>query len=314
MEIYRSADEIKKQRPAAIALGFFDGLHLGHAALINDCVSFAKERGLSADIFTFNDHPKNIMSGKLMIPRLISEAEKLDRLSALGIDRVFDFDFADNFHTMGPEIFARELLARAFSAKAVFCGFNFRFGAGASGDPGALDAFGNDFGFETYVIDPVYVSGRLVSSSLIRRCINSGDVENAGRLLGRDFVLCGNVEKGSGFGHVMGFPTANFFQDPKMTVPAFGVYVTETIVDGEIYPSVSNVGICPTVKEDGLVNVENHILETDMDLYGKEILVHFKKMLRKEKRFSNEDALKKQIAADAGSARAYFAVKPALRS
>ena len=306
MEIYQSVDEINEQKPSAIALGFFDGLHLGHTALLTECVEFAKEHGLSADVFTFRDHPKNIMSGKMLIPRLMPEPEKLDRLKVLGVDRVFDFDFEDHFHTMPPEDFAKTLLADAFCAKAVFCGFNFRFGANAAGTPGILKQIGEGIGFDTFIMDPVYVAGRLVSSTLIRRCINSGDVEPAGRLLGREYSLSGIVEKGRGLGQGFGFPTANFYPDMDMTLPAHGVYITETAADGEIYPSVSNVGICPTIKIEGSLRIETHLLDRDIDLYGKVITVLFKKMLRKERRFEGEEALKKQIAADAFAARQYF--------
>ena len=306
MEIYRSASEIKELKPSAVALGFFDGLHLGHTALLSESLKFAKEHGLSADVFTFRDHPKNIMSGEMLIPRLMSEPEKLDRLEKMGVDRVFDFDFEDHFHTMPPVDFAKTLLADAFCARAVFCGFNFRFGANASGTPGILKQIGGENGFDTLVMDPVYVAGRLVSSTLIRRCINSGDVEPAGRLLGREYSLSGVVEKGRGLGQGFGFPTANFFPDMTMTLPPHGVYITETVADGEIYPSVSNIGICPTIKLEGSLRIEAHLLDRDIDLYGKEITVIFKKMLRKERRFEGEEALKRQIASDALAARQYF--------
>ena len=314
MEIYRSVAEIKEHRPAAIALGFFDGLHLGHTELISKCIIFARERGLSADVFTFKDNPKNVISGKLLVPRLMPESEKIERLSGLGIDRVFDFDFADNFHTMTPADFAYIMLSKAFSAKSVFCGFNFHFGADATGDSISLETFGKLCGFDTHVIDPVYVADRLVSSTLIRRCINSGDVEPAGRLLGREYSLKGLVEEGRNFGRILGFRTANFSPDKDMTVPSFGVYVTETVVDGIPYPSVSNVGICPTVKKDRIVSIENHILDQNMELYGKEITTVFKKMIRKERRFDGEEALKRQIAKDVAVTRSYFANNSALRS
>ena len=308
MEIYRSVEEIIERRPSAIALGFFDGLHLGHTALIEECVGFAKQRGLSADVFTFRDHPKNVMSGEMLIPRLMSEKEKLERLSMLGIDRVFDFNFSDFFHTLLPEDFAQKLLLDAFSAEAVFCGFNFRFGADAAGNPEKLRELGEKYGFDTYIMDPVYVAGRLVSSSLIRRCVNCGDVEPAGRLLGREYTLTGLVEKGRGLGQDFGFPTANFFPDKEMTLPPHGVYITEVYTGGERHPSVSNVGVSPTIKAVGAVRVETHLLDQHIDLYGKEIIISFSKMLRKERRFDSEEALIRQITTDAGSARQYFLI------
>ena len=307
MEIFRSLNELTdSKRPAAVALGFFDGLHLGHTALISETAGYARARGLPADVFTFREHPANIMNGRMVVPRLLTEAEKLDRLSALGVDRVYDFDFADGFHTMTPGHFARVLIKDAFKAEAAFCGFNFRFGAEAAGDTEALRSFCDSYGFETHVLDPVYIAGRLVSSTLIRRCINSGDIEPAARLLGREYSLGGVVEAGRGLGQSLGFPTANFFPVHDICLPVYGVYVTETLYEGERMPSVSNVGIAPTIAGAGDVRVETYLLDTDLELYGKKIDVYFKKMLRKERRFENKDALKRQIASDTENTRLFF--------
>ena len=311
MDVFGSINDIKTSPPpTAVALGFFDGIHIGHTALLKQTVEYARAQGLSAGVFTFREHPANIMSGRMMVPRLLTETEKLSMLSAFGIDRVYNFDFADGFHTMPPKRFAQGLLKDSFSAETVFCGFNFRFGAEASGDTEMLTGFGDDLGFKTCVHDPVYKAGRLVSSTLIRRCINSGDIEPAARLLGREYGLGGNVEAGRGLGHSFGFPTANFFPDPDICLPAHGVYVTETIYDGGHYPSISNVGVAPTIKGGGAVRIETHLLDTDIAIYGKHIDVFFKKMLRKERRFENIDALKRQIASDTETARLFFLAKP----
>jgi len=306
MEIYRTKADIEGKKPSAIAVGFFDGVHVGHTALINQCVAFAKEHGLSADIFTFRTHPKNILKGEMLIPRLIPESEKLLILSGLGVDRVFDFDFTEIYHTMPPDIFAKTMLKDTFSAEAVFCGFNFHFGANAEGDPVLLKDLGARYGFSTHVLDPVYVSDHIVSSSLIRRCVNSGDVEPAARLLGRDFSLTGVVERGRGIGRVFKFPTANFFPDADITLPAYGVYVTETLADGKLYPSVTNIGVSPTIEDFTSIRVETHLLDLDLPLYGKEIKVLFKKMLREERFFDSEEALIRQITIDAETARQFF--------
>jgi riboflavin kinase/FMN adenylyltransferase len=309
MKVYRSPKDIAP-RPSAVALGFFDGLHLGHTSLLSRSVAFARARGLSADVFTFRAHPKNVMAGKMVVPFLLTETEKLERMDALGVDRVFDFDFADGFHKMPPGRFAGGLLKGVFAAEAVFCGFNFRFGAEAAGDTEALCLFGKELGFETYVIDPVYVNNRLVSSTLIRRCIKDGDMEHAGRMLGRSYALSGIVTEGRRLGRSFGFPTANFAPDPALALPARGVYVTETRVAGQtpkLFASVTNVGVNPTVSGDGAVRAETHLLDAEQDLYGQTIEVLFKKRLREERRFENEDALKRQIAADAETARLWFA-------
>jgi riboflavin kinase/FMN adenylyltransferase len=308
MDVFRSKEEICSKRPSAVALGFFDGLHIGHIKLIEKCVTYARSKDLSADVFTFRDHPKNVLSGKLVIPRLLLEQEKLKLLEELGVDRVYDFDFSDGFHTMPPLVFAETFLKDKFSAQAVFCGFNYHFGAEASGNTKSLSDFGDNIGFETYILDPVYVENRLVSSSLIRRCINNGEVEPAGRLLGRDYGFNGIVEKGNKLGRSFGFPTANIVPEPELTLPALGVYVTETYEKGICYASVSNVGFNPTVSKGPkgkAVRVETHLLDTDCSLYGKKIDVFFKKMLRKERCYESKEALIRQIAKDAESARIY---------
>ena len=307
MEVFRSISDIKGPAPpSAVALGFFDGLHLGHAALISRTAEYAASRGLSPAVFTFNEHPANIMRGKLAVPRLLTEDEKLERLSALGIDRVYDFDFSDGFHSMEPEAFASALLKEAFSAETVFCGFNFRFGAEAAGDTAALESYGKTFGFEANIMDPVYVAGRLVSSTLIRRCINAGDVEPAARLLGREYSLAGTVEKGRSLGKSFGFPTANFIPPAGICLPAHGVYITEAVIDSTTYPSVSNIGTAPTIEGGGAVRAETHILDFDAPLYGQQITIAFKKMLRKERHFENEEALMRQIANDKEAANLFF--------
>jgi riboflavin kinase/FMN adenylyltransferase len=306
MDVYRSKHEISSKRPSAVALGFFDGLHRGHTELISKCVSFAKSRGMPADVFTFRDHPKNILSGKLIIPRLLPETEKLERLEELGVDRVYNFDFSDGFHTMPPFDFAKIFLGDLFFAKTVFCGFNYHFGAEASGDTKTLKGFGEIIGFETNILDPVFIEELLVSSSLIRHLINNGEIESAGRMLGRDYGFNGIVEKGNKLGRSFGFPTANIVPEPELTLPALGVYVTETYENGNCYPSVSNIGVNPTVSEGKAVRVETHLLDTDCSLYGKKINVLFKKMLREERCFESKEALVKQITKDADSARSFF--------
>jgi len=306
MEIFRNLSSIGTRCSSAVALGFFDGLHIGHIELISSMITYAQEHRLSADIFTFSDHPKNAMSGTLAIPRLMTEAEKLDRLAALGVDRVFDFDFAHGFHTMSPDFFAHMMIKESFSAEAVFCGFNFRFGADAAGDPKTLRELGRLYGYKTFVIKPVHLDGMLVSSSVIRRSINSGDAVTAGFMLGKDYSMTGVVEEGRRLGHTLGFPTANITPDPQLTLPALGVYVTEVYAKGSRYRSVSNVGVNPTVASGNAIRLETHLLGEDIELYGETITVFLKKMLRAEQRFDNEEALKLQISSDVEAAKNYY--------
>ena len=306
MDIFTSREDIIIKRPAVVALGFFDGLHIGHMELLSKCLAFANERGLPADVFTFKESPRNLLAGKFIVPRLLTEAEKLERLEEIGIDRIYNADFANSYQTVSAESFAKDFIKDFFDAEAVFCGFNFRFGAGAKGDTESLTKFGQIYGFETHIIDPVYVAGRVVSSSLIRHCINGGEVEPASRLLGRDYAMSGIVVKGNELGRGIGFPTANIHPAPEITLPARGVYVTETLIEGITYPSISNVGVNPTISDKESFRIETHLLDMDVNLYGKEIRVVFKKMIRPERRFEDMEALKRQIEKDVETTRRFF--------
>jgi riboflavin kinase/FMN adenylyltransferase len=340
MKIFTSLDQIRNVGPTAVALGNFDGVHLGHAELIRRAVAYARERGLAPAVFTFSNHPNNILSGRTLVRSVASEADKEDILRSLGVAYMFSFQFDERFHAMPPAVFIDDLLLEALDARAVFCGFNFRFGAEAAGDPGLLRAAAAARGFVLVVMNPYRVDGALVSSTMIRRLIGEGDVASAARFLGRPFAISGEIAKGNGFGRGFGFPTANIALPDSLVVPAYGVYVTESELgaadsredheDGSpggaespgsaeavararggrsafagTARSVTNVGVRPTIGDARLL-AETHIFGArDDDLYGRRIRVSFLSMIRPERRFPDVGDLKAQVEQDKRAARAY---------
>ncbi|MDR1815746.1 MAG: riboflavin biosynthesis protein RibF [Clostridiales Family XIII bacterium] len=316
MQIYTDTKSIPELPRTSVALGFFDGLHLGHRALIARCVDGAARHGRQSAVFTFREHPRNVLSGKRLVSRLLSPDDKRLLLAELGVAYLFELDFAAGFHTMPPESFARDLLVEKFHASSVLCGFNFRFGAGASGDADTLIGLGETYGFKTFVLDPVRIRTEVdeataltVSSTLIREKIRSGDTQAAAAMLGRPYRLSGAIAPGKKLGHTLGFPTANFPLDPAMTPPAPGVYVTRTAIagaGGSAHASVTNVGYNPTTDAPHAVMVETHLLDWSGDLYGQSLCVEFHKMLRPEIKFDNLESLKTAIAENAAEARRYW--------
>jgi riboflavin kinase/FMN adenylyltransferase len=305
MQIFHNKDQIHGLPPASVALGFFDGVHLGHRVLLKSCLSHAQETGTAPAVFTFREHPQNVISGTSKVKRLLSDADRNRIFASLGIRYVFEFDFADGFHEMTPTAFAQDLLREAFAAQAVFCGFNFHFGARAQGDPELLRTLGGQLGFETFVTDRVEVNGQPVSSTRIRALIEKGKVEEANTLLGTDFRLTGRIIPGAARGRTIGFPTANFKPDPAMVCPAYGVYVTTAHLSDRPLPSVTNIGVKPTVGGTELL-AETHIIGCERDLYGRDLEVAFHRHLRGEKKFDSFETLKHQIAEDKTAAEAYF--------
>ncbi len=278
-----------------VALGFFDGVHLGHRELLSLAVSEAKSRGLSSAVLTFSESGGTGLKNGAM--RLSSEREKLELFRELGIDYAVILDF-QSVKNMSPEEFVRHIVVGVCNARLSVCGYNFRFGRGAAGDADTLVSLMNKENAECIVYPAFNINGSPVSSTAIRRCVEIGDVKKARELLGRPFSVTGEVYHGKGLGHTLGSPTANQYIDDNIVKIKNGVYVTRAYIDGEHYYSVTNVGVRPTVDSDGRVNCETHIMGYNGDLYGREVTVEFLDFIREEMRFSSVDELKKQIYKD----------------
>ncbi len=279
----------------AVALGMFDGMHLGHQKLIRELLTLAKTRAWRAVIFTFFNHPMSVLGNA---PSLLSTAdERRNAMLAAGVDAVDMVAFDTSMARTAPEAFIRMLQER-YCLKAVVAGFNYTFGAQGKGNADLLRKIGGEEGFETHIVEPVSALGAEVSSSRIRAFLQDGDVTRAAALLGAHYRLSGTVVGNRHIGTQIGFPTANIQPDPVKLLPKHGVYVTRAKVDGVFHAAVTNVGVNPTVNGTK-VSVETHLLDFSGDLYGKPMEIDFIEYIRGESRFSSKEALAQQIAKDA---------------
>ena len=296
--------EINAMEPTALALGNFDGVHLGHQALIGAMVEKAHEKGIKAAVFTFSNHPRNLLPGRTPVLNITMEGQKSQIIESLGVDYLFNIEFTEEIMTMEPESFIRELLVGRLNAKDVFCGFNYNYGFKAKGNTQLLKKMGAELGFDVWEMPPFYIEDDVVSSSLIRTLIASGQVEKCETYLGRNYAIDGEVVVGNRLGRKLGFPTSNLVISPNMVTPPNGVYVTYCTYNGHRYPSVTNVGHKPTIGEYEK-NVETHIFNFDKELYGKHISVEFLEKTRDEVKFDNIEELSEQILRDCRDARKY---------
>ncbi len=295
MRIFRSPE--KSTDPTAVALGFFDGVHLGHRAVIGAAAKCRAE-GLCPAVFTFSSPPRS----KKDAEQLTDFDEKLILFEKLGIERVYALDF-EEIKNKTPEEFVIEIVKGAFNAQKVFCGFNFLFGCRGAGNTRTLKAIGERIGIEIGVVEPVLVDGEVVSSTRIRSLLREGEIEKANVLLGHDFGLRAKAVEGRHIGTLMDTPTINLEFGKGRALPKFGVYGSVVTFDGEKYAGVTNIGVRPTVGDNNAPNCETFIPGYKGGaLYGREIDVRLKSFIRPERKFSSLDELKSAIQSDAEKA------------
>ncbi len=285
----------------AVAFGNFDGVHLGHQALIRKTAEEAKRLGLASAVFTFRDLPANEIFKNSIVKKILSTEEKLTLIESLGIDYIVCIPFDTQIQTMSPERFAAEIVAGTMHCKEALCGFNYSFGYKGAGDSDGLKALGNQYGFDTLIMPDFRLDNQTVSSTLIRSFLDVGDIRNYSRFSGRNYRISGTVSVGQHLGTRMGFPTVNLSLDSDMALPRNGVYISNIYVNNLKYNSVTNVGNKPTVGNFNK-NAETHIFNFDGNLYGQSIQVEFLDFLRPEMKFSSIEELEKQIAKDCENA------------
>lgn len=293
-----------------VGLGNFDGLHIGHMALINTLISECKLNGLSSVVYTFERHTGFMLGKKLFSSIITTNEQKTALLASTGLDYLCYQKFDEEYSKMSPDDFIKDILIDKLKIKLAVVGFNYRFGHMGKGDAEYLKKCGEKFGFRVIIIPPVRIKNEVVSSTLIREYIRKGKMERVFQLLGRHFSLSGTVVSGKKLGRTLGFPTANITADPEMCVPAKGVYITKTKVRDMWVNGITNVGVAPTVRDENLVSIETHFLDWsfDEDLYGQHIEVCFIAKLRDEKKFDSVEALKRQVRDDIAKARKYWDV------
>jgi riboflavin kinase/FMN adenylyltransferase len=293
-------------RGSVLAIGNFDGIHLGHQAILRAVTQRAAESGAVATALTFDPPPRKVLRPESAPQRLSTNAQRMEWFGVGGLEAAVVMPFTMELARLSPEDFVVEILLRHLQVRAVLVGENFRFGHRQAGDVKLLRELGMRHGFEVVVIPPVIYRGEIVSSTTIRKAITAGDVTHAARLLGRPFVLTGEVVTGTGTGRRLTFPTLNLSTEQEL-LPARGVYVTRTLLAGETRTrrSVTNIGVRPTFNGSALA-VETHLLDYFGEIKEKCIEVRFWKRLREEKKFIGPEELRTQIAKDIGSASRFF--------
>lgn len=293
-------------RPLSVALGNFDGVHIGHRRLLDAARAAAQAvPGCASAVWTFTALAKE----DSFIPTLTAPEEKLRQFAAAGVEYAIFEDFA-TVRGETPETFTREYLLSRLHAAAVVVGFNFRFGRGGTGNADQLREILARAHVPLTVVDPVMAGRAPVSSTRIRAAIADGDMETANALLGRPFSICFPVLYGNQLGRTIGLPTINQNFPAGHIIPRRGIYACICTVGARRYAGVANIGVRPSVPGDGHINCETHIIDYDGFLYGKSIRVEFCHRLRDERKFPSIEALKTAIRADVQSTRTYFAAHP----
>ena len=295
-----TAEDITK-RKNAVALGEFDGVHIGHIGLINE---LKKNKDMNLLVYTFDEHPDNVLSGKTVTKRLTDNSQKIEIFTKLGTDYICFEDFSA-VKDFSPERFVEEVLVNKLNCGFVTCGFNFKFGKFGSGNAELLVKLLNKYGIRCTVIPPVEHENETVSSTRIRRLIEDGNVEDAAVLLNRNYSLSLPVISGRKLGRTIGVPTVNQRISENTVCPQKGVYACLCRISDKLYHAVCDIGNKPTVGGTEIL-AESHIIGYSGDLYGKTVEIIFYKRLRDEKKFDSLDALKSVIAKDITNTENYF--------
>lgn len=292
---------------SVIAIGTFDGIHLGHQTVLEFAKKRAKESGAVSTALTFEPPPVKVLRPEVAPPRISTNQQRMDWFGAVGIEAAVVLPFTPELAALTPQEFVEQVLVRELQVRAVVVGNDFRFGRGKAGDVKFLREMGVKYGFEVVVHAPVRIGGEIVSSTLIRKLVAEGNVRGAAKLLGRPFALTGEVMSGTGTGRKFTFPTLNLKAEQEL-LPGRGVYITRTVLEGETssHRSVTNVGVRPTFDGTGL-SVETHLLDYSGNFSPKRIEVRFWKKLRDERKFSGAEELKEQIERDISAANRFFA-------
>ncbi len=306
MKIYRSFQELggHPHPRLVMALGNFDGVHMGHRELIRETVDMAHELAGVPGIFTFYPHPLKVLNPEQAPPMLLPVEEKINLMGQLGAEVMLLATFNRDFAALPPKEFVQQVLCQSLQVAGVVIGYNYSFGCGGTGTPELLTGLGKEYGFSVKVVSPVEVAGEVVSSTLIRELLLQGEVKKAATFLGYCPFLKGKVVHGEKRGRQLGFPTANLDLPEDILVPANGVYAVEVVMGEERFSGVANIGVKPTFHRDSRRrNVEVFVFDFQRDIYDREIEVIFLERIRGEKAFNSSDELLNQIKADIEKAR-----------
>lgn len=280
----------------AVTLGKFDGIHLGHRRLVSEILKSRSENGYETVLFSFDtSNISNQMS-------VTTKKERMLLCEEAGIDNVIFYPVNKITMAMKPEIFIKDVIVNRLGAKVVVTGGDFCFGNGRSGNVEMLAKYAACYGYRLIVVDSVMQNGEKVSSSNIKECIGQGKIEQANRMLGYSYFVYGKVVKGNQIGRTIDTKTVNVFPEKNKVLMPNGVYKTNIIIDGEKYKSITNVGECPTVRNNREITVETHVFDFNREIYDSYVKIEFEKYIREERKFLNLEDLKRQILLDISQA------------
>lgn len=283
--------ELNQKQNLAIALGYFDGVHIGHRAVIKSAVDFAKKNNTKSAVITFSDHPYCYFKG--VCPKyILTREEREKRIASLGIDYLYELNFED-FALLTAKEYLNNILINYFHPISISTGWNHNFGKNKSGNVNFLEEQAKNYNYKYFKIPPQKINNEIISSTKIRKLLSEGNIEKANLMLGQNFSIEGEIVKGNQIGRTIGFRTANLVYPPELIELPYGVYAVDTTYG----KGIANFGVRPTLNGSH-TSLEAHILNFEKDIYGEIINVNFNKMIRTEKKFPSLDALKKQINLD----------------
>lgn len=304
MDIISGTMDFRLTKDTAVAIGKFDGIHIGHRKLLRE-LTLQKPGGLSSCVFTF-DTPPAALFGQADRGELTTREEKRKIFEELGMDILIEFPLTRESAAMEPETFVEEMLVKRMGTKYIAAGTDLSFGAKGRGDAELLQRLSGKYGFQVRTISKVSLDGTEVSSTYVRGLLEAGEMESVRSFLGSPYMIQGKVVHGNRIGHTLGFPTVNILPAAEKLLPPFGVYFTRVLYRGREYAAVSNIGCKPTVTAERVTGVESYLFDFSEEIYGEEITVFLYAFRRPERRFEGLEALKRQLREDMAAGEQYW--------
>lgn len=306
MRVYNSLSSYKNEKPSVVTIGTFDGVHLGHKAILKQLFNVAEEEGLESVLLTFFPHPRMVLQKESSVKLINTISERKEIIEQTGVSNIVIHPFTKEFSRLSAIDFVRDVLVNQLHVKKIIIGYDHQFGRNRNATIIDLKEFGKTFNFEVIEITAQQLQNVSISSTKIRNALNDGDIFTANKYLGYPFMLSGEIVKGKGIGKTLDFPTANLkIKEDYKLIPKNGVYLVQSLISGKEVYGLTNIGTNPTV---GGIDktIETYFLDFKNDLYQKEIRLNFIKRIREEKTFESKDALKNAIKEDELFARNYL--------